>query len=118
MKDYVLNVFFKNAMKYDISVEDFWNLTPITLSIVIQAKCEKQKEYLEIQDNYNWQLGQYIRLAVGSCLSDKCKYPTKPLFSKLENEERELSEQEKQNERLKAKLFFSNLGDYVAIKNK
>ena len=113
MKDFVLNVFFKTAIKYDVSPSDFWKLTPKTLEIIIKAKIEKQQEELDLQDLNNWRLGKYIRNSIGSSFSEKWKYPEKPMFSS--DNKNELSEQEKQNERLKAQLFFSNLGDYVAI---
>ena len=118
MKDYILNVFFKTAIKYNISISDFWGLTPVTLGICVQAKVEKIKEDVKFQDGFNWQLGQYIQMAVGSCLDKKCKYPEKPLFSKFKEERNEkvLTEKQQETERMKALNYFSNLGSFVAIK--
>ncbi len=94
MYEYVINVFFKMAVKYDIAISDFWELTPKTLAICVQAKSDKLKEDMEHKDILNWQLGQYIQIAVASCLDRKAKYPQKPIFmSKVE--EKPLSMREK-----------------------
>lgn len=81
---------------------------------------------MELYDIYNWQLGQYIFSAFGDVLSSAFgkksnNYPKKPLFSRElmnHDNQKELSEKQKEFETLKFKNFFSNLGDYVKIKKK
>lgn len=82
---------------------------------------------MELNDVYNWQLGQYIKAAYGDILAGAFgkhsdMYPKEPLFSKellKSQEEKELlSEKQKELETLKFQEFFTNLGSHVAIKKK
>lgn len=103
----------------------FWTLTPKTLKPFFIADMNKFKRENDVYDSRNWQLGQYIKIAYGDILGSafgKSKvdnYPKTPMFQSEKNnklKEKELSEDEKNIERLKAKVFFQNLGDFVAIK--
>lgn len=80
---------------------------------------------MELQDVYNWQLGQYIQAAYSDVLASAFgkhtnSYPKKPAFSRelMNNDSQELSETQKELETMKFKDFFNNLGNYVKIKNK
>lgn len=72
----------------------------------------------------NWQLGQYIELAVGDIIAgafgkNVSNYPKEPAFSKNlvnDKEEKSLSKAQQELETLKFKEFFSHLGNYVKIK--
>lgn len=106
--------------------EEFWGLTPVSLEDIIYAENEKLKEQMELQDIYNWQLGQYIQAAYSDVLASAFgkrtnSYPKKPAFSRelmQENNVKELSEAQKELETMKFKDFFNNLGKHVKIKNK
>ena len=104
--------------------EEFWKLTPISLSDIVAANVEKLKEEMQIKDICNWQLGQYFYLAQLDALASAFgkhghNYPKKPSFSNLIKEEennKSLSKKQEELETMKFKNFFSHLGDYVAIK--
>ena len=104
--------------------EEFWKLTPISLSDIVAANVEKLKEEMQIQDICNWQLGQYFYLAQLDAISSAFgknahAYPKEPKFSNALKEQeidKQLSDKQKELETMKFKNFFSNLGDYVAIK--
>lgn len=104
--------------------EEFWKLTPISLSDIVAANVEKLKEEMQIKDICNWQLGQYFYLAQLDALASAFgknghSYPKTPSFSnalKAEDNGKKLSEKQEELETMKFKNFFSNLGDYVAIK--
>ena len=103
--------------------EEFWKLTPVSLSDIVTANIERLKEEMEIQDVQNWQLGQYFYLAQLDALAALNgnrgnNYPKEPQFSRAlnQNNSKELSEKQKELETMKFKDFFSNLGSYVKIK--
>lgn len=81
---------------------------------------------MELQDIYNWQLGQYIQAAYSDVLASAFgkhtnSYPKKPAFSRElmnENNAKELSETQKELETMKFVDFFNNLGNNVKIKKK
>ena len=117
-KRFILTEFLQPAIKYDIGYEEFWKLTPVTLNYIMKAKNEKLKEEMELQDIYNWQLGQYYCFAIADALSKGGNiYPDKPLFTKIQPQE-QLSKAQEELETLKFKEFFGNLGSYVKIKKK
>ena len=75
-----LNLQFKESIKYGMSYNQFWFDDPQLYYIYEQAYKEQMEDRLKEKDIYNWQLGQYIQLAVGSCLAKECKYPKEPCF--------------------------------------
>ena len=108
-------------MQYD----KFWNLTPTALFDIIYSNSERIKQELSLKDATNWQLGQYVELAFSQALAGAFGkkvsiYPKEPIFSKNIEQRKESQEQltkaQEQLETLKFEQFFSNLGDYVAIK--
>lgn len=74
------------GVPYDI----FWVLNPKELEPFKKAFSFSQ----ELIDVQNWQLGNYIRMAISSSLSDKNKYPSKPFLYEKSHEE-QLSEEER-----------------------
>lgn len=109
-------------MQYD----KFWELTPAALSDIAYSNSERIKQELAIRDASNWQLGQYIEIAVSEALASAFGkkvniYPKEPMFSKhLHNPEKQeqLTKAQEELELMKFKNFFSNLGRHVAIKKK
>lgn len=84
----VFNIQFKNSILYGMTYEQFWRDNPQLYYIYEEVYKERLKE----KDILNWQLGQYIKIAIVSSFDDKhrCKYPHKPVFFAGE-EEKELS---------------------------
>lgn len=111
-------------MRNGVGYDEFWNLTPISLSDILYAKDEQLKEKMLLRDISNWQLGQYIQLAFGDVMASAFgkrinNYPQKPVFSKqyeTEDSQKNLSKAQEELETLKFKNFFDNLGDFVKIK--
>lgn len=64
-----------------VSYKDFWELNPKTLEPFIEAFSLRNK----YNDSQMWTLGQYIQLAIASCMSKKAKYPAKP-FTHVDTE--------------------------------
>lgn len=121
MKDFIRFEFLRPALKNGVRYEEFWKLTPSSLEDIIYANSERIKEEAEIQDIYNWQLGQYIQCAIASVLPKGSPYPKEPMFSKQlrqSNSGDKLSEEQIELETLKFQDFFSNLGSHIAIKKK
>ena len=81
-----LEVQFKESIKYGMSYNQFWFDDPQLYYVYEEAYQEKLKDKLKIQDILNWQSAYYIRLATGSCLDGKCKFPDKPMFFAKEEE--------------------------------
>lgn len=65
---------FPQALMIGVSDDKFWDMNPKSLEPYIKAFSRKQ----ELIAGYMWQMGAYVRLAVGSVLSKDCKYPTSP----------------------------------------
>jgi hypothetical protein len=72
---------FKESIKYGMTYNQFWYDEPELYYIYEQAYIEQLEERLKEKDIYNWQLGLYMQLAVGSCLAKEVKYPKEPLFA-------------------------------------
>jgi len=86
------------------------------LKIFIKAYNNKFKKEQQLIDARNWQLGNYFAFSVGCNLSDKCKYPKKPMFSNIDELDEEMSEERLKAERERTHSFFSNLGKFKDIK--
>lgn len=87
----------------------FWTLNPKELEPFKKAFSLSQ----EIVDINNWQLGNYIRIAVASALDPKNKYPTEP-FSYSNRDSKLLSEEDKvrvgkENNQLVAQLLMNRI---------
>ena len=63
-----------------VDKNDFWLMQPKDLEPFNKAFLLSKELDMELSDIRNWQLGQYIRLAIGSVMDSKNKYPDKPLF--------------------------------------
>ena len=72
----VFELQFKNSIRYGMTYNQFWFDDPQLYYTYEEIYLDKLKE----KDIYNWQLGQYIQLAIGSCLAKECKYPNEPIF--------------------------------------
>lgn len=72
----------------------FWTLNPKSLQPFIRAFELSQRN----NDMLAWRSGMYIKLAIGSTISDKIKYPNHP-FS-VDNDI-EINEEEKSNKKMK-----------------
>lgn len=59
-----------------MTYKQFWFDDPQLYYIYEESYLDGLKE----KDALNWQLGQYIQLAIGSCLAKECKYPNEPMF--------------------------------------
>ena len=93
------------GVPYDL----FWVLNPRELEPFKKAFSLSQ----EISDINNWQLGNYIRVAVASVLDPKAKFPDKP-FVYGQKSKSELSEDEKlrvgrENNQLVAQLLMNRI---------
>lgn len=75
------DVQFKESIKYGMTYDQFWFCDPQLYYIYEEAYKEQMEYRYKEKDIFNWQLGQYIQLAVGSCLSKECKFPERPMFS-------------------------------------
>lgn len=121
-KNFIRYEFLRPALKNGVRYDEFWNLTPLSLSDIIYANSERIKQDLEIADVQNWQLGQYIIAAIGDVFSGKSSslYPKQPLFAAkdISKREPEMTDAQIELETLKFENFFSNLGKNVAIKKK
>lgn len=71
------------ALMIGIDYDLFWSLNPKSLAPFVKAFSLKQKE----NDRNMWIQGLYIRMAVASSLSTKCKYPQEAFMSQKENKE-------------------------------
>ena len=85
----VFDLQFKNSIRYGMTYSQFWFDDPQLYYTYEEVYLDKLKE----QDLLNWQLGQYVAFAVGSCLDNKCKYPSKPMFYAKEEEKPKTTEE-------------------------
>lgn len=93
---------------------DFFHGTPHDVEVFLtsydrKAKAEADAKFEQMKYT-SWLNGLYVRLAVGSCLSKKCKYPKQP-YGESEAKDvivatEEMSEEEKAEA---TTLFFNNL---------
>lgn len=79
---------FKNSIRYGMTYNQFWFDDPQLYYIYEEAYLDGLKE----RDIFNWQLGAYIQLSVGSCLAKECKYPQKPIFYASEKQKPKTTE--------------------------
>ena len=122
---------FKRICPYFISIgmtyEQFWYEDPTIATSYLKAFKIKQKREIEILDYKMWKQGMYIYEAlcdVSPILHAFCKKGTKPLpypetpygydknkTNDINNDgekDKKITQQEIENERLKAQIFFSN----------
>lgn len=130
MREFIENEYLIPALSIGVDYNTFWTLSPKTLKPFFDADLRRFKRENDIADLKNWQAGQYYKIALADVVGTAFgknkvnNYPNKPLFQSddskqfTQKKKNELTEKEKENERLKAKLFFSNLGNFVSIKNK
>lgn len=78
----VFELQFKNSIRYGMTYNQFWFDDPQLYYTYEEAYLDRLKE----KDCLNWQLGQYIQCAIGSCFEKNCKYPDKPMFYAREEE--------------------------------
>ena len=73
---------FIQALRYGMTYNQFWVDEPELYYIYEQAHKEELEDRLREKDISNWQLGQYIKLAICASFDDKqrCKYPNEPVF--------------------------------------
>lgn len=81
-----------------VSKHDFFHSTPKILQAYDKAYIFRIQE----KDRQNWQLGQYIMSAIGSCFSKNTKYIEKPFLADIHLTEEERKERE-------LKKFIDNL---------
>ena len=65
-----------------MNYNQFWFDDPQLYYTYEEVYLDRLKE----KDVLNWQLGQYILCAIGSCFEKNCKYPDKPMFYAHEEE--------------------------------
>lgn len=111
------------ALKHGIKYSEFWGLTAREVNLIEIAYNENIKEQMYLNDVSNWQLGQYVLLAVNEAIAKSMGknldiYPKKPEFGKDMIEETQDKEKQEELETMKFQDFFSHLGDYVKIKDK
>lgn len=88
--DSILENVLPDALAIGVPYELFWVSTPKDLEPFKKAFSLSQ----EINDISNWQLGNYIRVAIASAFNDKAKYPTEPYMYTNRHKE-ELDEETK-----------------------
>lgn len=80
--DSILNNILPQALMMGVDYDLFWTLNPKSLAPFIKAFELSQRN----EDRLAWQSGQYIKLAIGSSMSNKVKYPKEPFMGWGENE--------------------------------
>ncbi len=88
-----------NALMMGVDYELFWSLDPNSLKPFVKAFSLK----IEREDSIMWQHGMYIRMAVGSVLNEKNKYPEKPMLT-MQKKELALTD-EQRKEMIKARFL-------------
>lgn len=78
-----MNTMLPNALFIGVDYDLFWTLTPKSIQPFYKAFSLRQKH----DDELAWQQGAYIRMAIASTISDKQKYPSKPMSAKTVNNE-------------------------------
>ena len=101
LRQYFREAWLPKALLVGMSEDKFWESNPRTLKPYIEAHKLKSMQ----TDSDNWMLGQYIRLAIGSLLDKKCKFPEKPMMQEVEDKRiidgSNLSEEEQELARLR-----------------
>ena len=72
--DSILHHVLPDALAIGVPYDLFWVSTPKDLEPFKKAFSLSR----EIDDISNWQLGNYIRIAIASSFNDKVKYPSEP----------------------------------------
>lgn len=98
-------------MAMGVSYEDFWNLTPRAINVILESYKLRRK----IEDEQQWMLGGYVCSAVSVALSNAFKKKSQKSVSYFEElkkpfltdlDKKELSEEEIQRKR---ELLFAQL---------
>lgn len=107
--DFILREILPNALAIGVPYETFWVLSPEELEPFKKAFLLSQ-EFIDIN---NWQLGNYIRYAVGSALDSKVKYPEEPFIHSKAKEERLTEEEKIARGKLNNELVYQLLMDKI-----
>ncbi len=89
MIDAIMEDVLPHALAIGVDYDLFWTLTPNELIPFHKAFSISR----DIDDINNWQLGHYMRLAIGSWFNESNKYPNRPMFT--EPTEKELDDEKK-----------------------
>lgn len=67
-----------DAMNCGCGYELFWHLNPAKLECFFEAKRQRIKEEITVQDSFAWLQGAYVREAFLSVLNRNATYPKEP----------------------------------------
>lgn len=66
-------------MNCGCSYELFWRLNPRKLKAFYKARELKIKEEMNLQDEFAWLIGGYVRKSIASVMKNSYSYPSRPL---------------------------------------
>lgn len=94
------------ALKCQISYQDFWHLTPSAILNIEKAYYENKKQERDLMEQIAWLNGNYNLASIGVAFSKKkLKYPENPAIVR-EKKRTDFTEEEKQRY---IKAFFGQL---------
>ncbi|CAJ0592236.1 unnamed protein product [Cylicocyclus nassatus] len=100
-REMIENELLPYALSIGITEEKFYTLNPRKIKPYEKAYHLRRR----MEDENNFWLGQYIRYAVGSVLSEKGEYPKEPLLKEY-YEDLDLTEEERDNKELRKMLMY------------
>lgn len=106
MYNHIMDEVLPHALTIGVDYDLFWTLNPESLTPFVKAFSLKRQR----EDSQNWELGLYIRMAIGSSLDNKIKYPNKPMLIDRLEKEKETPEQRQEQ-------ILRNFETHVAIMN-
>lgn len=70
MEEYILQL-FKEAIKYEIGITEFWDLTLYEIEIILEAKREEKEAEAKEKILYNYNLASIITTQISCILAGK-----------------------------------------------
>lgn len=108
------------SLAIGITEEVFWKQTPRTLAIYFEAYNLKQEREVKRWSQQAWEIGLRVKQALNTSVlvaglwdgkHRPDEYPDCPHI-KIENNSNEMTEQQVENERLRAYAFFKSFGKH------
>lgn len=109
MTEFIINECLLPSLVIGVPEEVFWKKTPKTLAVYFKAYRQRQEEEAKRWSQKAWEMGQYVRAAISTSIfpaglyDGKHKLPDYPKCPhiELENNLEDLTEEQKQNERMR-----------------
>lgn len=98
------------AIKAGMTLTEYWDGDPSWIIDYVEAKKQEREAQHIWEDTHNWQLGQYVKIAVVSAFNEKSRYPEYPMFYQP-TEQEEIERLKRKHGSIFGKAFSAGQGE-------